>query len=280
MEEKKRFSLLYIERGKPGPDSDRFRKRLRTFYFEKLTSFEGDIIRGIHMELGATIPSGVMGYSIGMFFEEAPLRDILDSITIIYKVLEPRAYPRFSSPGSLQNEWLSFVRRVFKEENLHYQVDKTGVVHYLVDEEFERNRISVLKCLERKRYEGVRAAFEDAHRHLDSDPINKKAAVRSMFESVEILTKLMVPGITRLNKSVVQKDLKEIALKKYIHDEVASRTIDIIFNGFSEWVDALHNYRHGQGKEEPVEPPLEFTVYVLSSGASFLRWLIEMDEKN
>jgi hypothetical protein len=279
MEEKKRFSLLYIDRGKPGPDSDRFRKRLSAFYYEKLNDFQDNIIREIHKELGATIPYGPGGFSIGGFFEKAPLRDILDSVTIIYTVLKPRVYPRYSS-SSLQNEWFSFVQRVFKEENLHYRIDNEGVVHFLVDEEFERNRISLLRCLENKRYEGVKAAFEDAHSHLDSDPMNKKAALRSMFESVEILTKLMVPGITRLNKSVVQKDLKEIALKKYIHDEVAARTVGIIFNGFSEWVDALHNYRHGQGKEEPVEPPLEFAVYVLSSGASFLRWLIEMDEKN
>lgn len=280
MKEKKRFSLLYIERGKPGPDSDRFRRRLSAFYFEKLDTFTGDIIRDIHRELGAAIPYGPGGFSIGEFFLKAALRDILDSVTVIYTVLKPKPHERYSGSGLLLAEWLAFVRRVFKEANLHYRVDDEGVVHYLVDEEFEHNRISVLRSLENKRYEGVRAAFEDAHSQLDSDPINKKSAVRSMFESIEILAKLMLPEITRLNKAVVQKDLKEIALRKYVHDEVAAKTISTIFNGFSEWVDALHNYRHGQGKEEVVEPPLEFAVYVLSSGASFLRWLIEMDEKN
>ena len=279
MEEKERFSLLYIERGKPTSDSDRFRNRLKAFYHEHLTNFRDDIVKEIHRELGATIHFSYGGYDIGDFFEKAPLRDILDSITIICTVLKPDPHARFSNLAILQTEWLSFVQRVFKEENLHYRVDKEGIVHYLVDEEFERNRISVLKCFERKRYEGVKAAFEDAHRQLDSDPINTKAAVRSMFEGIEILTKLMLPGITRLNKSAVQKELKEIAFKKYAHDEIASKTIGIIFDGFSEWVDALHNYRHGQGKEEPIEPPLEFAVYVLSSGASFLRWLIEIDEK-
>jgi hypothetical protein len=280
MGDKKRFSLMYIERGKPGPDSERFRKRLSAFYFEKLTTFEGNIISEIHRELGATIPYGPGGLSITGFFEKAPLRDILDSITIICELLKPPKSSLFSTLGALHTEWLSFVKRVLKEENLHYRVDNEGVVHYLVDEEFERNRISVLNCLKNKRYEGVRAAFEDAHSQLDSDPINKKAAVRSMFESIEILTKLMVPVVNRLNKSVVQKDLKGIALQKYVHDEIASKTVGIIFDGFSEWVDALHNYRHGQGKEEPVEPPLGFAVYVLSSGASFLRWLIEIDQKN
>ena len=100
-----------------------------------------------------------------------------------------------------------------------------------------------------------------------------------MFESVEILARLMVQSTKNLNKWVVQNPLKEIAQKKYTHDEIALKTINGIFDGLGEWVDALHNYRHGQGKEEPVTPPLEFAVYVLSSGASLLRWLIELDEQ-
>ncbi len=110
--------------------------------------------------------------------------------------------------------------------------------------------------------------------------MDTKAAVRSIFESIEILVRLMIPGTKNLNKWVVQNPLKEIAHKKYVHDEIALKTISGIFDGLGEWFDALHNYRHGQGKEEPVAPPLEFAVYILSSGASFLRWLIELDGKD
>ena len=44
-------------------------------------------------------------------------------------------------------------------------------------------------------------------------------------------------------------------------------------------LDSIHNFRHGQDVQEPKDPPIEFTVYILSSGASFLRWLVEIDRK-
>jgi len=267
MEEKKRFSLIYLERGKPAPDSVRLRNRLKAYYFQSLDAFHDRIIREVNKELGLDVRY------MSDFFNNSASGDILDFITIVHDILLERAY------YDRGKEWIGFVRRIFREENLCYRLDDKGVVHYLVDEEFERNRASVLKSLEAKRYGGVRTAFEDAHRHLDSDPMDTKSAVRSMFESIEILSRLMVPETKNLNKWVVQNPLKKIAREKYSHDEIALKTIDGVLDGIGEWVDALHNYRHGQGKEEPVAPPLEFAVYVLSSGASLLRWLIELDSK-
>ena len=46
-------------------------------------------------------------------------------------------------------------------------------------------------------------------------------------------------------------------------------------NSLADWVDALHNYRHGQGVPEPVAPSEELAVYVLSSGAAFARQLAD-----
>jgi hypothetical protein len=129
----------------------------------------------------------------------------------------------------------------------------------LVDEEFEHNRLSILRCLETPRYAGVRMAFESAHKYLDIESRDAKAAVRSMFESLEILTKLMVET-KLLNKWVVENKLKELAKSIYAGDETAVKTIGIIFEGFARWVDGPHNYRHGQGKVDPVDPPLGFAI--------------------
>jgi hypothetical protein len=41
--------------------------------------------------------------------------------------------------------------------------------------------------------------------------------------------------------------------------------------------DAAHFYRHEAGHEEPVQPPLTLAVQMVSHGATFLRWLAEMD---
>jgi hypothetical protein len=47
------------------------------------------------------------------------------------------------------------------------------------------------------------------------------------------------------------KSFEENRSKKYAYDELALKTIN---DGLGKWADALHNYRHGQSKEETVSP--------------------------
>lgn len=159
-----------------------------------------------------------------------------------------------------------------------YALDDKCGVHYFVDEEFERNRVSALGCLTSGRYAGVRAAFDDAHKHLDSQPPDTKAACRSTFEAIEILARLIVPGSKNLNAWLVTNKLKPLALA-VAQDAIEGDTIGKVFDGFSQWADGLHNYRHGQGVERAVAPSLSLTVYVISIGAAMLRWLVEIDSK-
>ena len=264
MEEGQRFSLQYLERSTPAKDSQRFRNRLAAYYMANLDEYYcGKIISIIKSETGAEIPSSGMGYSVNSFFKENEIRDVLDSISLIYQVVD----------FLLKEPWKLFVTRVLSEENLGYKLDSKCGVHYFVDEEFERNRFSTLSVLEDTRYNASKAAYEDAYRHMDNDPMDTKAAVRSMFESIEILVKLLVPT-ERLNRQVVDNALKAKLLLFYKEDETASRVVVGLLDGLADWVNALHNYRHGQDSNEPVEPPEEVAIYVLSSGSSFLRWLV------
>jgi hypothetical protein len=160
MEEGTRFSLLYLERSTPARDSKRFRNRLAAYYWDNLHKYyEHEIYKIINLETGAEVPWAGMGYSISDFFKKNELRDVLDSITLIYNVL-PNNYN--------SADWKKFVERVFKEENIGYKLDAKCVVHYFVDEEFERNRFSVLSMLSKTRYAGIRAAYEDAYRYMDT----------------------------------------------------------------------------------------------------------------
>jgi hypothetical protein len=271
MDDGKRFTLNYLERSTPTRDSSRFRNRLSAYYWEYLHAmYDNQIIKIISQETGAEIPFVVSSFSIPEFFKIRETRDVLDSITLIYQVLEKN----HNLSGS--RKWIDFVTRVFKEENLGYRLDPKGGVHYFIDEEFERNRFSTLSILDDPKYLSVRAAYEDAYHYMDNDPPNTKAAVRSMFESVEILVKQMVKT-DKLDKNVVEKALKEKCLRVYKDNETASRAASKLFDSFGEWVDGLHFYRHGQKSEEPVAPPDDITIYVLSSGSAFLRWLIEIN---
>ncbi len=264
MEEGKRFSLLYLERSVPVRDSQRFRNRLAAYYMDNLDEYYcGEIIKIIKTETGAVIPSSGYGYNVCDFFKENPIRDVLDAITLIYQVV---------ASSHLGERWKSFVSRVLSEENLGYKLDSKCSVHYFVDEEFERNRFSTLSILDDPKYNATKAAYEDAYRHMDNNPMDTKAAVRSMFESIEILVKQMVKT-KNLNKWVVENLLKEKCLTLYKDDGTTFKVTCELFDGFAHWVDALHNYRHGQASDEPVAPSEGVAIYVLSSGSSFLRWL-------
>jgi len=273
MIEGQRFSLIYLERKEPVRDSQRFKNRLSAYYWEYLHEhYDKAIVKIIQKETGAEIPFTVVSYSVSDFFKKNEFRDILDSITLIYRAV--------LASGSKQSaeHWKQFVEKAMKEENLGYRLDTKCGVHYLVDEEFERNRFSTLSILDDPKYNAVRAAYEDSYRYMDNYPIDTKAAVRSIFESIEILVKQMVET-KNLNRWIVENTLKEKCIKLFDSDPIATKVVTEMFSGFAHWVDGLHNYRHGQAEEEPVSPSEDFTVYALSSGSAFLRWLIGINNQ-
>jgi hypothetical protein len=268
MELGKRFSLLYLDRSKTLRDSQRFRNRLAAFYWKVLhQNHEWDIVQAIQLEIGAEVPLGMESYSVHDFIKQSELRDLLDSITVVYKIVKGGPYI------SLGEKWKSFVGRAISEENLGYRLDDECGVHFFVDEEFERNRFSTLAVLEDPQYSGSRGAYETAYKYLDADPIDTKGAVRSIFESIEILVKQMV-DTKLLNKWVVENTLKIKCLTTYESDPIAKNVASKMFDGFGQWVDSVHNYRHGQVGDEPVSPPENIAIYIISSGTAFLRWLV------
>lgn len=270
-----RFSLLYLDRNEPVRDSRRFRNRLKAFYWQRLYRDHNDAIKNIlQMEAGIELPySQNFGLNVSDVFIKNELRDVLDSITLIYKCV--------CKPGRSQlgNEWKSFVARCLKEENVGYQLDAECGVHYFVDEEFERNRFSTLAALNEPELLGVKAAYEDAYRHLDDASPDTKASARSIFEAIEILVKQLVQT-KNLNKWVLENTLKTKALDVLAKDETERAVITSMFNGVGLWVDGMHHYRHGQPAHEPVAPSEELVVYMLSSGSSFLRLLLEIRKKS
>lgn len=272
MDEGNKFSLIYIQRTEPVRDSQRFRNRLSAYYCEYLDDYEDKIVNIIEKETGAEIPSSIGHYNMSSFFKKNEFRDVLDSITLIFRLLSNSGYTHIAKP------WKQFVARVMKEENLGYQLDARCGVHYLVDEEFEKNRYATLSVLDNPDYNGVRAAYEDAYGYMDNDPIDTKATVRSIFESIEILIKQMVET-KNLNKWIVKTKLKERCLEFYKNDDTAIKAVSEMLDGFACWVDGLHNYRHGQVNDEPVAPTEDIAIYVLSSGSAFLRWLIGINNQ-
>jgi hypothetical protein len=72
--------------------------------------------------------------------------------------------------------------------------------------------------------------------------------------------------------------LAPVQERLYEQDETARRPAAKMLGSLKDWVDAAHFYRHEQGVEDVVaQPPLKLAVYIVSTGASHVRWLAEID---
>lgn len=281
------FSHVYLERGAAVQDSKKFRTRLSTYIHGRYGgngsagNYYDDMAQQFAEDAAIVIDWRFNGRDFSGFFMRAPIAEVLDAVTLVWRFLSKNKNRSTNGSESMffaAERWKNFVSKALEEENLRYRLDVDCGVHLFVDEEFERNRASALGCLDLPRYAGVRDAFEKAHEYLDTQSPDTKAAVRSAFEAIEVLARLIVPATRNLNKWLLHNTLKDLAVS-YAEDVTEKNTYGHIFNGLGEIVEGLHNYRHGQPEEEPVSPSLDLAIYVVSTTASVLRVLVSIDAK-
>ena len=200
------------------------------------------------------------------FIQTVDLPDLLDTVTVVFDFMKQYGASEY---------WLKSVQRIFVEENLDYVVDNAGVVHPFVDQEFQGNRASVIAGLEGSRYGNVRDAFERAFprtpRRQSQGSLARDLRLRRGAVQAHVSCSLAV-NRERSSRSARSDHSATIA-----GDATALRAATRLANSLKEWVDASHNYRHEQGQEEPLQPPLDSAVFAISVGTSVLRWLAEMD---
>lgn len=282
------FARQYVERGAPMQDNAFFRSRIDAFLQANHFKDYREIAAYIQQEAGYVVGTfysdtyKTVYYKFTDFFSTVKIEVLLSSITLIYRFLRKK-YPELPTGRTLNNAlvfhypkadaWHAFVARAFREENLAYRLDEACGVHYFVDEEFERNRVTALSCLTAPQYAGVRAAFEQAHAYLDAQPPDTKASVRSSFEALEILVRLIDTQSKNLNKWMIENKIKPLAIAQ-ASDATEALVVDKLFDSLALTVDALHSYRHGQGSTQPVSPSLTVSVYVASTVAAAVRWIV------
>jgi hypothetical protein len=264
-----RYSQLYIERGARIGDSQRARRRLAYRLNDLDQALCKRIRQALMSELGVTRTNAITAIeTLRKILIESELVDFLDAITIIFNVLNE------GRSDVLSRDWCNFARRVFEEENLNYKIDDRCIVNPFVDAEFQANRAAALEALSDQRFGEARTGFEDAFRHLRNG--EAKAAIRSLFASVETAARVLLPGaMSRLGPSEVDRKFLPLIRTKYAGNQPAINAAERLLAGMKEWINAAQQYRHGQEVEEPAEPPQEFVVAFLSSGATYLRWMIE-----
>jgi hypothetical protein len=124
----------------------------------------------------------------------------------------------------------------------------------------------------------AKVACEKCFVALDAVPPDTLLACRSIFEAVEIAVKALFPqaGIARLGAAEVEWNVHPKVLERFSDDEPARNAAKGTMSAFKAWVIGLQPYRHGQHAPDPVKPPLALAVALISSGASHLRFLVEV----
>lgn len=283
----RRFSQIYKIDTTLHADSNKFRLRLFAFINEHVN--DRSLAKEIKKTLGLEVlySGGSFGsFRIKEFIQSAEIRDVLDIITITHNLLKNNMHivtekrRGYFSENTLPEKFINFVNQCFKEENLHYIVEANGQVHFNPDKEFNSLKISTIRSLENKRYESVAHELSKAYENLDKGEGYRKDAMRNIFTSLEILFRLLCrnENIKNLSATPVEKQFKKIVETIY-----SSGTNNVIaklkLQEFKFWVNAAHEYRHGQPIEDLDEPSLELTLLVLSSGAGFIRWLVWVDQE-
>lgn len=269
-----RFRQIYLFGGEQSQDSGRFRVRLSSLYRQLVTNGPGknyhfEIANEIEVECGVKVPWVGNHKDVAGVLEKGQMRDALDSISIVAKTLRTKhLYPIVQS-------WLTGTSRMMREENLAFRIDETGTVRRLVDEEFHRNMLSSISALDVPQLAGAKAELNRALSCLTSVTVDTKGAVRGTFEACEIVTKHLIPESNQLNARICRDKLPALCATPG-SDAIEAKANVAIFQGMAEWVDASHNYRHGQALAEPVAPSMPTAVHMVSLGCGYIRRLAEV----
>jgi hypothetical protein len=263
-----RFTHLYM-RGEPMQDSKRMRRRL-TELVRTLPLDNWQYVTFLRAELGLDQPWTTSMRDLVEWIFDLASSDFLDFITVTYRYLN-------NGQATSAARWRSEVDRIFREENVHYGLDERAGVHFRYDQQFEENRGRAIAALTGSRYRSTLNEFEKGMDALAKAPPDGKMAVMHTFRAVEGLFRLMFARAPRLGGAEAGQHLEPVLQRIYSGDNVAKNAASKMLNAFKDWIDAAHFYRHEVGQEEPSEPPLGLVILITGQGASFLRWLAELD---
>ena len=280
------FSRVFCIPDSRSADSLRFRRRLgsRASNLPEKSA----ISTYIEAETGARVPWRSGYRDLDSFFQNSDLRDVLDSVTHIYRFaisqyalcLRSHDHGGYMEWASTASDWKIFVRRVLAEEHTTYEIDEECHVRYATDEAYAACRKATLAGLDAEKWSAARAEFERAFGCMDSDSPDGNGAVRAIAAAVESCIKTIIPSpVARVGRPELDRHLLPMIQSIYGQDEVAFNASNQMLNSLGKWINATHQYRHGQSGEVEVSVPMELSIQFLSSGAAYLRWLISVDAR-
>ena len=112
---------------------------------------------------------------------------------------------------------------------------------------------------------------------LTKVPPDTKMAVVNIFLAAENIFKLVIGTNSDLTNSSFEKGFRPIVQRLYAgKDQTANRSASSLVSSAADWVDACHQYRHGQQDTNIVAPPMDLAIALVASGADHIRWMVSL----
>jgi len=285
-EQGKRFSHLYMSASSPLKDSKKTRYRIAKLLEGEFPSQSlaqqrrhapdhakkaQDLLEN---EVGRQFRSNVGGYmypSWSAYTQKVTVPEFLDAITVLAGYLR-------SCEAKSETNLVKQVQRVFKEENMAYEIDDLGGIHPLVDGAFGVAKLSAIAALSSDRYSGTAELVDAIDPCLLQDPVDYIGAIRAVFGANENLFKLMF-GVQQLKADNAAKYIGSKQQSMYEGHPNLKAASSKTLESFKDWINATHFYRHEQGEEMLSQPREEFAILVVHQGLAFVRWLAQLDQK-
>jgi hypothetical protein len=245
-------------------DSMRARRRIYRLDNALHYTFSSDFVALVQSELGISFPFIGDEYDHERYWTRCDVHDFLDSITLLYLVSPTRT------------ETLAEMRRIFTEEHLRFRIDDQGGVHYLVDEQFERNVAATLDGLGPARFKAARDALEQALESMSGATPSGKSLIRGVFEAVEsaFLARIQSANANRLNDQSINSHLRPILEARYANVPDSDDKINRVLELLMSWVRTAHPFRHGVPFDQIHEAPLDYAILLADQGMAFLRHIV------
>lgn len=264
------FSKVYLKRERQLDDSKAARKRLLAWAEDCLKDKLTELGKTLKYQLGNDdyIDDFYGNLKIDDFFNQAPISDVLSSITYIYKILA--SDPNLSR-RSYHTHWIDWVRRVFDEETLAYRIDDKGGTHPRRDFAFDFSVDACIDALSKKRYRSVLDDFKKAIEFLNDKKSTYKHAIIAAFHALEGLT-CIVSGKNSiaLGPEHVDKYLLPCVLAQ-AKDEHERSSLSQYMTGLRNIINAGQVYRHSKADEDTYSPSPEYALNYVNSLAPYIR---------
>jgi hypothetical protein len=262
-----RFSRRYGDQPTPSRDSRTARVRIAKTIHHFVQNENSDVrlfYSAIEMQLGEILSSGPGEYFFKQQIISHGIEKLIDFVEVAFTFTNRKIIFR------------NFINKIFAEEALTYHMNENGEIYFFPDHDFAVQYNVLIRGLDSNEFTFARDKYESCLKLLRDG--NLSQAIDDAFTSVESVFKV-ITGADGLKVNMIRDRLSESLGPVNVGNEQNKIALSKVYNSMGQWVDACHNYRHAPGTADPLPPPEELAILLISQASSYLRWLLDIHAK-